>query len=448
MSTDSTLKQPGVRTLGADSTGFTHTTALEFATAGPPPAAVVQPTTTAEVVAAVRAARAADLPVSVRSGGHSYAGHGAGQGALAIDLRAVKDVAIDPRGLVGRAGGGTTAGAYTTAAAEFGLATGFGDTPTVGIAGLTLGGGIGYLSRRDGLTVDNLLSAEVVLADGSVVTVDDATHPDLFWALRGGGGNFGVVTELSYRLRATAVVTGGMLAFVPTPELVAAAAAAFLAAPDELGGMINLMIAPPAPFLPERVHGEPLMLALLAWSGPASRVEAALAPLRAIGEPVVDTLTARPYPEMLQSPPGDGQTPYAVARTGFTDRVDEEWGARALAALAAQVTPRALVNLRPMGGAIARATHDTAFAHRDRAMMASVIALTPDVTAVRAAESWAGDAHAALQLAGPGYVNFMSSATPDDVAAAYPGEVLERLREVKRRYDPDNVFRFNHNLTP
>ena len=448
MTTPTALQRLGTGLLTPDSPSFAQATAVQFATDGAGPAAVVQPTTTAEVVEAVRAAREAQLPVAVRSGGHSYAAHGVGEGALAIDVRGLGDVVIDPGRLVGRAGGGATAGAYTAAAAEYGLATGFGDTPTVGIAGLTLGGGIGFLSRRDGLTVDNLLSAEVVLANGSVVTADATQHPELFWALRGGGGNFGVVTELSYRLRATSLVSGGMLAFAPTPERIAAATAALLGAPDELAGMINLMLAPPAPFLPESIHGKPLMMLLVCWSGPESAAEAALAPLRAIGEPVVDAVATRPYPEMLQSPPGAGEAPRAVARTAFTDRVDEEWGARALAALSTAVTPVAAFNLRPMGGAIARSTQDTAFAHRHRAVMASVVAVTPDATVVPAAEAWVEETRDSVGLVGPGYVNFMSSATPDDVAAAYPGAILERLGRVKRTYDPDNVFRINHNVLP
>ena len=448
MTTPTALQRLGTGLLTPDSPSFAQATAVQFATDGAGPAAVVQPTTTAEVVEAVRAAREAQLPVAVRSGGHSYAAHGVGEGALAIDVRGLGDVVIDPGRLVGRAGGGATAGAYTAAAAEYGLATGFGDTPTVGIAGLTLGGGIGFLSRRDGLTVDNLLSAEVVLANGSVVTAAATQHPALFWALRGGGGNFGVVTELSYRLRATSLVSGGMLAFAPTPERIAAATAALLGAPDELAGMINLMLAPPAPFLPESIHGKPLMMLLVCWSGPESAAEAALAPLRAIGEPVVDAVATRPYPEMLQSPPGAGEAPRAVARTAFIDRVDEEWGARALAALSTAVTPVAAFNLRPMGGAIARSTQDTAFAHRHRAVMASVVAVTPDATVVPAAEAWVEETRDSVGLVGPGYVNFMSSATPDDVAAAYPGAVLERLGRVKRTYDPDNVFRINHNVLP
>lgn len=448
MTTPTALQRLGTGLLTPDSPSFAQATAVQFATDGAGPAAVVQPTTTAEVVEAVRAAREAQLPVAVRSGGHSYAAHGVGEGALAIDVRGLGDVVIDPGRLVGRAGGGATAGAYTAAAAEYGLATGFGDTPTVGIAGLTLGGGMGFLSRRDGLTVDNLLSAEVVLANGSVVTADATQHPELFWALRGGGGNFGVVTELSYRLRATSLVSGGMLAFAPTPERIAAATAALLGAPDELAGMINLMLAPPAPFLPESIHGKQLMMLLVCWSGPESAAEAALAPLRAIGEPVVDAVATRPYPEMLQSPPGAGEAPRAVARTAFTDRVDEEWGARALAALSTAVTPVAAFNLRPMGGAIARSTQDTAFAHRHRAVMASVVAVTPDATVVPAAEAWVEETRDSVGLVGPGYVNFMSSATPDDVAAAYPGAVLERLGRVKRTYDPDNVFRINHNVLP
>ncbi|PYG00909.1 FAD/FMN-containing dehydrogenase [Georgenia satyanarayanai] len=431
-----------------DADGFAELTAREFAALDDPPAAVAQVRTTAEVVAAVRGAREAGLSVAVRSGGHSYAHHSAGPRGLVLDVRGLDSVSIDPDALVGHAGGGATAGAYSRAAGEHGLATGFGDAGTVGVAGIALGGGIGFLSRRDGLTVDNVLAAEVVLADGSVVTADPEHHPDLFWALRGGGGNFGVVTSLTLRLHPTSAVTGGMLVLEPTPERLAAANQAVLDAADGLSAMINLLVAPPAPFLPESLHGRPIMLVLVCWSGPEADAAEALAPLRALGQPLVDDIGPRAYADMLQGPPRSPQPLHPVMRTGFTDRLDEQWAATAIEAVTTARTFTAL-NLRPMGGAIARVPVDaTAFAHRHHAVMASVAAPTPDVTALPTAQAWADATAGSLGLVGAGYMNFMSERTADDVVAAYPGGILERLREVKRTYDPGNVFRYNHNVTP
>lgn len=221
-----------------------------------------------------------------------------------------------------------------------------------------------------------------------------------------------------------------------------------LDAPDGLSAMINLLVAPPAPFLPEAVHGRPVMLLLVCWSGPEAEADAALAPLRALGEPLVDDVGPRPYVDMLQGPPPSPQPLYPAMRTGFTDRLDERWAATALEAVRTATTFTA-VNLRPMGGAVGRVPVDaTAFAHRHHAVMASVAVPTPDVGALPTAQAWADATARSLGLVGAGYVNFMSETTAADVAAAYPGPVLERLREVKRTYDPDNVFRYNHNVTP
>ncbi len=438
----------GDRLLRPGSPGFREAAQVEFGAFDRTPAAVAQVMTTAEVSAVVRAARDHGLPVAVRAGGHSYARHGLAADALVVDLRRMDAVTIAPERRIGLAEGGATAGAYTAAAAEYGLATGFGDTPTVGIAGLTLGGGSGFLSRRDGLTVDNLLGAEVVLADGRVVTTDERHAPDLFWALRGGGGNFGVVTSLTFRLRPTPVVTGGLLILEPTPAAVTGAVEAVLAAPDGLSALVNVLVAPPMPMLPEAVHGRPVLMVAPCWSGPEEEAEAALAPLRALGEPLFDDVAPRPYPELLQGPPGTGMVLHPVMRTGFVDDVDEAWSATALGSLGTVAAPMAVVSLRPLGGAVVRTAPDaTAFVHRDRAVMVSVGAITPEA-AVPAASAWVERTAAGLDLGAAGYVNFMSTATPDDVAAAYPGEVLERLREVKRRYDPENVFRANHNITP
>ena len=435
------------RLLRPDATGFAEATVAQFARTGDPPAAVVRVRSTPEVAAAVRAARSAGLPVAVRSGGHSYAMHSAGPGALVVDVRGLDSVAIDPEGLVGYAGGGVTAGAYSRAAGERGLATGFGDIGTVGVGGVALGGGVGFLSRRDGLTVDNVLSADIVLADGSVLTVDTREHPDLFWALRGGGGNFGVVTSFTFRLHPTPVVTGGMLAFAPSPARLAAAVDAVLDAPDGLSAMINLLVAPPLPFLPPELHGRPVMLVLACWSGAPEDAEQALAPLRALGEPLVEALDTHHYPDLLHGPPAPPQPAHPVMRTGFTGRLDEGFGEAALRSLAT-AGMFAAFNLRPLGGAVGRVPADaTAFAHRHREVMVTVSALVQDPSAVPTAQDWVDTASRAVGLSGAGYVNFMSGATPEDVAAAYPG-VIDRLREVKAAYDPGNVFRFNHNVSP
>ncbi|MFC7403781.1 FAD-binding oxidoreductase [Georgenia alba] len=442
----------GERLLRPGTDSFTTATRLEFAGLDDDrrvPSAVAQVTGPDDVAAALRAARESGAPVAVRTGGHSYARHPALAGAVVIDTRRMDGVEIDAERRLGWAQGGVLARAYTDAAFAHGLATGFGDTPTVGVAGLTLGGGIGFLSRRDGLTIDNLLSAEVVLADGSVVTADADQHPDLFWALRGGGGNFGVVTKLGLRLTPTTMVTGGMLVFDPTPALVAGLLTALLAAPDELSAMVNVMRTPPMPFLPAEMHGRPGLLVLPCWSGPAEDAERAFAPIRALGEPVVDTVGEQPYPALLEGPPGSDQPVFPDVRTGFVDAVDEEWAAAAIDVVATAPTPMAVVNLRVMGGAIARVSTDaTAFAHRDRGIMASVGAMFFDPTLAPAAQEWTASAARRLTTGTAGYVNFMTGAAASDVEAAYPGETLERLREVKRTYDPENVFRAVHNVHP
>ncbi|MFD1718701.1 FAD-binding oxidoreductase [Georgenia deserti] len=443
------VEQLGERVTRPGSPTFEEATRLEFAGEPRVPSAVVRASSTDDVVAAVRAAQEDGLPLAVRTGGHSYGRHSLADGGLVLDTRLMDGVEIDAAARVGRAQGGVTAGAYTVAAAEHGLATGFGDTKTVGVAGLVLGGGIGFLSRRDGLTVDNLLAAEVVLADGTVVVADADRHPDLFWALRGGGGNFGVVTSMSFRLVPTSTVVGGFLAFEASPETLKALVAAVRAAPDELSAMVNVMRTPPVPFLPEEMHGATAIMAIVCWSGAPEEAERALAPLRNAGSVLADMVSEQPYAAMIEGPPNAGDVVYPAVTTGFADTVDASWSRRAVEAVTAAETPMAVVNLRPMGGAVARVPSEaTAFAHRSRGVMTTVAALYPDPALSPVAQAWAATTGSELGLAGAGYVNFMAGATTEDVAAAYPGETLARLREVKRAYDPDNVFRSNLNISP
>ncbi|HEX3201314.1 MAG TPA: FAD-binding oxidoreductase, partial [Actinomycetes bacterium] len=254
------------------------------------PAAIVRPADAAEVAQVVTLAADSGLELAVRSGGHSLAGHSVSEGGIVLDLSEMTALDLDLEGRTAWAQTGLTAGAYTTAVGGHGLATGFGDTASVGIGGITLGGGVGYLVRKYGLTIDSLLAAEVVTADGQVRHVDEQTHPDLFWAIRGGGGNFGVATRFKFRLYELPSVAGGMLVLPATPETIAEFIAASEAAPEELSGIGNVMFAPPMPFLPPDAQGKPIIMAFLVYAGDAEAGQRALAPFRALATPYADML--------------------------------------------------------------------------------------------------------------------------------------------------------------
>jgi FAD/FMN-containing dehydrogenase len=438
----------GERLVARGDAGFDDAAGVVFAGDGAAPALVARPRDVREVAAVVCAAADTGVPFAVRGGGHAYARYGTVADGLVLDLRLLGGAQIDPVGRIGIASGGTTAGDYTRAAAEHGLATGFGDTLSVGVPGLALGGGIGYLSRRDGLTLDNVLGAEVVLADGSVVRASEDENADLFWALRGGGGNFGVVTRLDLRLTPTAVVTGGLLAFAPDPRTVGALLEAAAQAPDELSLMVNVMKAPPAPFLPTELHGRPVVVALVCHAGAPEGVDAVLAPFRAAGTLLVDLVRTQPYPGLFGVAPNQART-WPTQRTGFVETVGEADAAAVIEAVRAAPTPVAVLNLRPMGGAIARVPRDaTAFAHRDRAVMATVGAISTEGGQVPEARAWVARVADELGIGGAAYANFVADGETGGVSDAYPPDTLRRLREIKRQVDPENLFRSNLNVVP
>jgi hypothetical protein len=262
------------------------------------PAVIVRPTDASEVSQVVSLARETGLELAVRSGGHSLAGHSTTDGGIVLDLADMNALDIDPAQRTAWAQTGLTAGAYTTAAGQHGLATGFGDTASVGIGGLTLGGGIGYLVRKHGPTIDSLLAAEVVTADGQVLQVDADNHPELFWAIRGGGGNFGVATRFKYRLHPVSTIVGGLLVLPATPAVIAAFVAEAQAAPEELSTIANILPAPPLPFVPTEHHGRLVIMATLAYAGDLQAGQRALAPLRALATPIADLVRPMPYPEI------------------------------------------------------------------------------------------------------------------------------------------------------
>ena len=413
------------------------------------PGAIARPTDAAGVARVVTLARDAGLELAVRSGGHSTAGHSTTEGGIVLDLSAMDGLEIDPEGRTAWAQAGLTAGAYTAAVGKHGLATGFGDTGSVGIGGITLGGGVGFLVRKFGMTIDSLLAAEVVTADGRILQVDGEHHPDLFWAIRGGGGNFGVATRFQFRLHELPSIVGGMLLLPARAEVVEGYVAAADAAPEELSGIANVMVAPPMPFLPEAAHGQLVVLALLCYAGDAEAGERALAPFRALAEPLADMLQPMSYAEMF-APEEEEYHPTAVSRTMLVDTVDREVAGAIMRHLEASDAPVRVAQLRVLGGAMARVPADaTAFAHRDSRIMVNLAAFYegPDDRVVR--QAWVDEFAAALhQGDSRAYVNFLGDEGPDRVHEAYPGSTWDRLAEVKRRYDPGNLFRLNQNIPP
>jgi FAD/FMN-containing dehydrogenase len=402
-----------------------------------------------DIAKVVAHARETGAGLAVRSGGHSPAGHGVADGGVVIDLAALRSFELDAGARTVWAGAGLTAGEYTVAAAEHGLATGFGDTGSVGIGGITLAGGIGFLVRNHGLTIDDLLAAEIVTADGRLRRVDAETEPELFWALRGGGGNFGVVTRLQYRLHPVDTILGGSLLLPATPEVITGFVAEAEAAPDELSTIANVMPAPPMPFIPEEHHGRLVVMAMLVYAGDVEAGERAVAPFRALATPIADMLRPMRYPEMY--PDEEGYRPVAVARTMFAGSVGRPQAQTILSRLGESSATMAVCQLRVLGGAMARVPADaTAFAHRQSRIMINVAAIYDPATSARSEHAaWAHGLAAELDDGDPGaYAGFLADEGEERVRAAYPGPTWDRLTAVKATYDPDNVFRLNQNVPP
>jgi FAD/FMN-containing dehydrogenase len=415
------------------------------------PVAVVRAAGAEDVIHAVNFARQAGLELAVRSGAHSLAGHGVSQGGLVIDLSMMKALDIDSDKQTAWAQTGLTGGEYTRIAAEHGLATGFGDTASVGIGGLTLGGGIGYMVRQYGLTIDNLLAAEIVTADGQLRRVDAENEPDLFWAIRGGGGNFGVVTRFQFRLHPVDHIVGGMLILPATPEVIYGFIQAAEAAPEELSTIANIMQAPPMSFLPEAAHGKMILMGMLAYKGDEAAGQRALAPFRALAEPLADMVAPTRYMDLF--PDEEEQefpTAADITRTVYLDGFGLSDAQTVVDFLEASSAPMRVAQLRVLGGAMARIASDaTAYAHRDRPYMAAVAALYDDLNDTDQHEAWVTSFVEALPTGRPGaYVNFLGNEGQDRVRAAYPGGHWERLRVIKARFDPDNLFRLNQNIPP
>jgi hypothetical protein len=436
--------------IAADDPGYDDARGVFFTGFNRRPAAIVRVADAADVSRVVTLAREAGAELAVRSGGHSRAGHGTSEGGIVLDLSAMNAVEIDAGSRSAWAQTGVTAGSYTTATGEHGLVTGFGDAPTVGLGGITMGGGVGFLTRKHGLTIDDLLAAEVVTAGGELLEVDAETHPDLFWGLRGGGGNFGVATRLRFRLHEIAEVVGGMLLLPASTEVITGLVHAAEAAPEELSVIANVLNAPPMPFIPAEHHGKPVVIALMVYAGDAEAGERAIAPIRLLATPIADMVRPIRYPEMYAGPEAP-RAAFAAGTNILADALPAGAAEAILDHLEASTAPMAAVQLRVLGGAMRRVPADaTAFAYRNANLMMNIAAMYAQPEERPEHEAWASSLARALSdgTAAAAYVGFLGDEGEDAVRRAYPPATLERLTEVKRRYDPENLFRLNVNVAP
>ncbi|MBS1856703.1 MAG: FAD-binding oxidoreductase [Acidobacteria bacterium] len=417
------------------------------------PALITQCTDAADVIAAVRFARAQELRVSVRGGGHNAAGLGVCDDGLVIDLCGIRYVHVDPAARTVRAGGGCTWGDVDHASHAFGLAVPAGIVSTTGVGGLTLGGGLGHLTRRYGLTIDNLLAADVVLADGSFVTASEKDHPDLFWALRGGGGNFGVVTSFLFRAHPVHTVCAGpMLWELDQAGDIMKWYREFIAgAPEEITGFFAFLTVPPGPPFPEPLYMKKMCGIVWCHTGTMEEANPLLDPLRHFRKPAWEHFGPAPFPA-VQSMFDPLFTPGLqwYWKADFFKELSDGAIARHVEHGARMPTMLSTMHLYPVNGAAARVgSGDTAWSYRDTVWSGVIVGVDPDPANREKITAWARDYYDALHPygSGGGYVNFMMDEGEDRVRASYRGN-YERLAKVKAQYDPENFFQVNQNIRP
>ena len=417
------------------------------------PAVIVRCVDAGDVIAAVNFAREHGGDLSVRGGSHSAPGFGTNDGGVVIDLSRMKGMRVDPRARTVRAEGGCTWGDLNHATHAFGLATTGGVVSTTGIAGLTLGGGIGYLARGCGLSLDNLLSADVVTADGQFLIASESENEDLFWALRGGGGNFGVVTSFEYRLHPIKDILAGIFVFPLDRgrDVLEFYREYIQTAPEEMGTYPAFLVAPPLPFLPEEAHGKTFCAMVACWAGPLDKGEEALKPLRKVAPTVGEMVAPMPYPAINAlfdelMPPGLQQYWKGSFSGELTDGAIEvhlEHGPKI-------PTVNCAMHIYPINGACHRVSPDaTAFSYRDATFATVIAGVWPDPADNENNVTWVKDYYQALEphSAAGGYINFMDADDQGRIKDNYKGN-YDRLAAIKRKYDPTNLFHMNQNIRP
>jgi FAD/FMN-containing dehydrogenase len=418
------------------------------------PALIARATSASDVQAALRFAREENLPFTTRAGGHSLAGFSTIEDGLVIDVRGLKQLSIDPAAKRASVGAGLEWGELDAATQEHGLAVTGGRISDTGVAGLTLGSGSGWLERRHGLSADSLVSATVVTAEGDLVRASAHEHPDLFWGLRGGGGNFGIVTELEFELHAVGpTILGGMLLFPwdRAAEVLGAYRDVMEEAEDDLCGCAAILLAPPAPFVPPELVGTPVISIVAAAFGPLDRAERLVEPLRAI-VPMADMVEPMPYTALQQML--DEGSPAGLQgkfESSFMDELSDEAIAKTVDVGARIPSPLTHVLIQPLGGAYARVPAEaTALSHRDAGWMYHALSLWKDAADTPENLAWTQELVDALapHSRRSTHPNHVSSERQDRVRSFYGASVYERLVAVKDRWDPENVFCHNQNIRP
>ena len=420
------------------------------------PAVVLQPRSAHDVAAAVDFARDNGLLLGIKGGGHNIAGTSMAEGGIVLDMSAMCDVEVDPEARLAHVGPGCKLQDVDRATQEHGLATVLGFISEVGVAGLTLGGGLGYLARRFGWTVDNLEEVEIVTADGAIRTAHRDENAELFWALRGGGGNFGVVTRFTFRLHEVGpMVHGGLIAwpFARADEVMRAYRAMTAEAPRELAAWLIFLHGPPAPFVPVEWHGQKLCAMCVCYSGDPARTEAVLSPIRALGEPIIDLLDDLPYTALqsfLDETEPKGMHYYW--RTGYLTGLDDGLLSTVRDTFAECPIPGAEIGFLHLEGALNEHPEDDgAVGNRDARYVMGVLGMwEPDEPRADEYMQWvrgAWERHLPFST-GRTYVNFQNADEGDDRVRAAYGANYERLAAAKRAYDPDNLFRVNRNVPP
>ncbi|MEU9006775.1 FAD-binding oxidoreductase [Streptomyces sp. NPDC048551] len=437
--------------LAPDDPGYDEARTVFNALVDRRPAVIARCASEADVVTAVRFARDLDLKIAVRGGGHSVAGMALGDAALVVDLRGMHEVTVHPAAKAVRVGGGATMSHLDRACAPHALATTGGRASTTGVGGFVLGGGSGWLDRAFGLAVDNLIGADVVTADGTLVTATAEEHPELFWALHGGGGNFGVVTSLTLRLHELPAMSIALLMYAPErgPEVTALYRELIASGPRGASGAVIFLTAPPAPFVPPQLVGSMLCAVLLTYTGPEEGVRRLAAPLLAVPHEA-ELVTDIPYADlqcMMDDPPGLRNHWSAEYLRDLPDEAVAAFCARAASMPVPTGTQHILF---PLGGAIAEQPDGYPVPYRDSPWAVHPFAIWEDPADDERCRRWVKDVRADVRpwSSGAVYLNFLGDEGADRVAAGLGEDNLRRLRAVKREYDPDNVFRFNHNIKP
>ena len=417
------------------------------------PALIARCAGVADVIAAVNFARDQGLPVAIRGGSHNVTGNAVCDAGVVIDLSNMKGIRVDPEKRTVRAEGGCTWGDLDHATHVFGLAAPGGIISTTGIAGLTLGGGIGHLTRKYGLSCDNLISADVVLADGSFVTASEKKNPDLFWGLRGGGGNFGVVTSFEFRLHPVSEVMAGPILWPleKSREALRLYRDFMDKAPDDLNAFFVFLIVPPGPPFPEHLHNKTLCGVVAMYTGPQAKADAVLAPLRKFGPPVLDFFGPLPYPvvqSMFDALVPEGLQNYWKA--DFVNELSDEVIEAHVTHGPGIPTINSALHIYPVSGAANRVGKgDTAFFYRDAKYVHVIAAMYPNPADTAKNVAWVRDYWSALHpySAGGAYVNFLMEEGDERIRATY-GANYDKLVAVKTKYDPTNLFRLNQNVRP